>query len=52
MAARTIRRFLERFGHSFDFLVLCVDRESDLEIYRTVVPLYFPRSEVHVRECV
>lgn len=43
IAFRTVRRFLETHGETFDFVVFAV---SDLEegVYRNLLPLYFPRS--------
>ncbi|CAG0917720.1 unnamed protein product [Notodromas monacha] len=43
IAIRTVRRFLEHFGDSFESVVLCVS-ETDLGIYGLLMPLYFPRN--------
>ncbi|ESO93247.1 hypothetical protein LOTGIDRAFT_232697 [Lottia gigantea] len=43
IACRTIRRFLEKFGNSFDIVVL-VCNDENLDIYNHVLPLYFPRN--------
>ncbi|GMI02699.1 hypothetical protein TrLO_g6860 [Triparma laevis f. longispina] len=45
IVCRTVRRFLERFGDSVDSLVFCFDDDEDEEIYKQVLPLYFPRTE-------
>ncbi|RHY44277.1 hypothetical protein DYB38_007536 [Aphanomyces astaci] len=44
VALRTIRRFLEHFGDSFDLIVLCVEDTGDLQLYQEWLPVYFPRS--------
>ncbi|XP_078001446.1 protein GDAP2 homolog isoform X2 [Glandiceps talaboti] len=44
IAIRTVRRFLEKYGESFELVVL-VTGDIDEEIYKQVLPLYFPRSK-------
>jgi hypothetical protein len=42
----TIRRFLERFRSSFDTIVLVmVEGAVDYSVYKTLLPLYFPRTD-------
>lgn len=44
-ALRTLRRFLEHDPeHSFDVILLVLRAEPELEAYRRIMPLYFPRS--------
>ncbi|XP_050394787.1 protein GDAP2 homolog [Patella vulgata] len=43
IACRTIRRFLEKFGDSFDTIVLVCNQEN-LDAYKNILPLYFPRN--------
>ncbi|XP_041352655.1 protein GDAP2 homolog [Gigantopelta aegis] len=43
IAIRTTRRFLEKYGGSFDTIVF-VCAEETLDIYRRILPLYFPRN--------
>lgn len=44
IAIRTVRRFLERFGEDIDLVIFCMDRDEDIVLYSSVLPLYFPRS--------
>ena len=44
VAARTIRRFLERWQSKFDAIVLCVEEEA-LEPYLEAFTVYFPRND-------
>ncbi|XP_008201396.1 protein GDAP2 homolog [Tribolium castaneum] len=44
IALRTVRRFLEHHGSSFDTVIFTVDN-TDLGIYEVLLPLYFPRSK-------
>ncbi|KAH0817770.1 hypothetical protein GEV33_005022 [Tenebrio molitor] len=44
IALRTVRRFLEHHGSSFDIVIFAVDN-TDLGIYEVLLPLYFPRSK-------
>lgn len=44
IALRTVRRFLERFGHDIELIVFAVD-SSEVGIYDLLMPLYFPRSQ-------
>eukprot|EP00743_Colponemidia_sp_Colp-15_P004441 GILK01004789.1.p1 GENE.GILK01004789.1~~GILK01004789.1.p1 ORF type:complete len:519 (+),score=77.49 GILK01004789.1:30-1586(+) len=44
ITARTIRRFLERHGGGIQAVVLCVGTALELELYQTVLALYFPRT--------
>lgn len=41
----TIRRFMEQFSNSFTSIILVLER-SELAIYETIMPLYFPRNRV------
>nr|CAD7440373.1 unnamed protein product [Timema bartmani] len=43
IALRTVRRFLDQFGSSLDTVVFVVDN-TDIGIYKVLLPLYFPRS--------
>lgn len=49
IAIRTVRRFLEKYGSSFDSVVF-VCEDDTFEAYQKVLPLYFPRSPVEERE--
>ncbi|XP_025098493.1 protein GDAP2 homolog [Pomacea canaliculata] len=43
IALRTVRRFLEKYPDTLDTLLfVCTD--DNLEVYRRLLPLYFPRS--------
>ncbi|ELU00298.1 hypothetical protein CAPTEDRAFT_229066 [Capitella teleta] len=44
IAIRTLRRFLEKFGSDIDLIVFVVTGK-DLEVYNSLLPLYFPRSQ-------
>eukprot|EP00051_Salpingoeca_urceolata_P028000 m.484404 g.484404 ORF g.484404 m.484404 type:complete len:511 (+) comp23341_c0_seq1:278-1810(+) len=44
IALRTVRRFLERHGDALDHVVFCVTGEDE-QVYKKLMPLYFPRSE-------
>lgn len=44
IAIRTVRRFLEKYGQSLDLIVFCMDRDEDIVLYSSILPLYFPRS--------
>ena len=44
IAVRTVRRFLEHFGEGMRAVVFVVSKQSDHDIYASVLPLYFPRS--------
>eukprot|EP01132_Coremiostelium_polycephalum_P000533 gene533-672_t len=46
IALRTIRRFLEKpYSNSLDRVVLCMDNITHLDLYRRLLPLYFPRTK-------
>lgn len=45
IAVRTTRRFLEKYGDSVDKLCFSFADKDDIEIYKRVIPLYFPRNE-------
>lgn len=51
LAIRTIRRFLEHFGDTVDRVVFVVSSANE-EIYRKVLPLYFPRNEAEEQFCI
>ena len=42
--AGTVRRFLERHGNRIDAVVFCLSDGPDVELYRLLLSLYFPRS--------
>lgn len=44
IALRTVRRFLEKYGSSFDLIVFAVE-DVDIGIYELLMPLYYPRSK-------
>ncbi|XP_015908777.1 protein GDAP2 homolog [Parasteatoda tepidariorum] len=44
IALRTVRRFLEKYGSSFDLIVFAVE-DVDVGIYELLMPLYYPRSK-------
>jgi hypothetical protein len=50
IVCRTVRRFLEKFGETIDCLVLCFDEKEDEDIFKVVLPLYFPRTEEELGE--
>lgn len=51
IALRTVRRFLEAYGVTFDCVVFAVtDLEED--VYRKLLPLYFPRSTQEEISCL
>ncbi|CAH1799843.1 unnamed protein product [Owenia fusiformis] len=43
IAIRTVRRFLEKYGDTIDTVVFCAT-EIDEMVYKSVLPLYFPRT--------
>lgn len=51
IALRTVRRFLENHGNSLETVVFVA---SDLEepVFKKLLPLYYPRSEVEERICL
>ncbi|EGG15264.1 ganglioside induced differentiation associated protein 2 [Cavenderia fasciculata] len=44
IALRTIRRYLERYGQKIDKIVLSLVNIIDIEIYKKILPMYFPRT--------
>jgi len=44
VALRTLRRCLEKLRRSIDSVVLVAASSGELELYETLMPLYFPRS--------
>lgn len=44
IAARTVRRFLERYGSTIHTVVFALESDEDMAIYRATLPLYFPRT--------
>ncbi|XP_078698394.1 protein GDAP2 homolog isoform X2 [Branchiostoma floridae x Branchiostoma belcheri] len=44
IALRTVRRFLEKFSSSLETVVFAVT-DNDEDIYRRIMPLYFPRTK-------
>lgn len=45
VAIRTVRRFLEKHKARISAVVFCTSTASDTEIYKRLLPLYFPRSK-------
>ncbi|MCO5566713.1 hypothetical protein L7F22_020392 [Adiantum nelumboides] len=45
VAIRTVRRFLEKHKARVSALVFCTSTASDTEIYKRLLPLYFPRNK-------
>ncbi|BFZ24838.1 hypothetical protein BsWGS_27877 [Bradybaena similaris] len=43
IAIRTVRRFLEKFPETFDLIIFACNDEN-IEVYRQILPLYFPRD--------
>ncbi|GJP29445.1 hypothetical protein CLOM_g16706 [Closterium sp. NIES-68] len=44
VAIRTVRRFLEKHGRGMTAVVLCIQSDDDHDIYKRLLPLYFPRD--------
>ncbi|KAH9626157.1 hypothetical protein KSS87_017681 [Heliosperma pusillum] len=45
VAIRTVRRFLEKQKDSITAIVFCTSTTMDTEIYKRLLPLYFPRDK-------
>ncbi|XP_022734507.1 protein GDAP2 homolog isoform X2 [Durio zibethinus] len=45
VAIRTVRRFLEKQKDKITAVVFCTSTSSDTEIYKRLLPLYFPRDK-------
>ncbi|KAK8643432.1 hypothetical protein V6N13_012731 [Hibiscus sabdariffa] len=45
VAIRTVRRFLEKQKDKITAVVFCTGTPSDTEIYKRLLPLYFPRDK-------
>lgn len=45
VAIRTVRRFLEKQKDKIKTVVFCTTTTSDTEIYKRLLPLYFPRDK-------
>lgn len=45
VAIRTVRRFLEKQKDKITAVVFCTTTASDTEIYKRLLPLYFPRDK-------
>ncbi|XVF43190.1 hypothetical protein PTKIN_Ptkin02bG0020600 [Pterospermum kingtungense] len=45
VAIRTVRRFLEKQKDKITAVVFCTSTASDTEIYKRLLPLYFPRDK-------
>ncbi|KAK9189155.1 hypothetical protein WN944_020561 [Citrus x changshan-huyou] len=45
VAIRTLRRFLEKQKDKISAVVFCTTTASDTEIYKRLLPLYFPRDK-------
>ncbi|KAL6566447.1 hypothetical protein OROGR_002062 [Orobanche gracilis] len=46
VAIRTIRRFLEKQKEKIVAVIFCTTMASDTEIYKRLLPLYFPRDKL------
>ncbi|KAL6505638.1 hypothetical protein OROHE_023017 [Orobanche hederae] len=46
VAIRTVRRFLEKQKDKIDAVIFCTTTASDTEIYKRLLPLYFPRDKL------
>lgn len=49
---RTVRRFLDQWGHLIDRVVLCAVMQHDIDAYESLLPLYFPRSRTEQARAV
>ncbi|GAM26382.1 hypothetical protein SAMD00019534_095570, partial [Acytostelium subglobosum LB1] len=49
VALRTIRRHLEKHGQHLKNVILCLESEIDIESYKKLMPLYFPRTEAELQ---
>ncbi|CAK8577284.1 unnamed protein product [Lathyrus sativus] len=45
VAIRTVRRFLEKQKNNLTAVVFCTTSTTDTEIYKRLLPLYFPRDK-------
>ncbi|BBN19494.1 ganglioside-induced differentiation-associated protein 2 [Marchantia polymorpha subsp. ruderalis] len=45
VAIRTVRRFLEKYKEKITAVVFCTVTTTDTEIYKRLLPLYFPRDK-------
>ncbi|CAA6672998.1 unnamed protein product [Spirodela intermedia] len=45
VSIRTVRRFLEKHKDKITAVVFCTSTASDTEIYKRLLPLYFPRDK-------
>ncbi|KAK9119023.1 hypothetical protein Scep_017116 [Stephania cephalantha] len=45
VAIRTVRRFLEKHKDKITAVVFCTTTSTDTEIYKRLLPLYFPRDK-------
>ncbi|XP_061987226.1 uncharacterized protein LOC133705845 isoform X1 [Populus nigra] len=45
VAIRTVRRFLEKQKNKITAVVFCTTTSTDTEIYKRLLPLYFPRDK-------
>ncbi|GAB2214472.1 hypothetical protein Droror1_Dr00018821 [Drosera rotundifolia] len=45
VAIRTVRRFLEKQKDKITAIIFCTTTSSDTEIYKRLLPLYFPRDK-------
>lgn len=45
VAIRTVRRFLEKQKDKINAVVFCTTTSTDTEIYKRLLPLYFPRDK-------
>ncbi|KAM3607549.1 uncharacterized protein V6R79_009466 [Siganus canaliculatus] len=51
IALRTVRRFLENHGNSIEAVVFAVS-DTEEQIYRKLLPLYYPRSVEEEKSCL
>lgn len=51
IAIRTVRRFLEKYGNDIDTVVFVCDDDS-YDMYKSILPLYFPRSPGEEKDSV
>ncbi|WVZ09848.1 hypothetical protein V8G54_014378 [Vigna mungo] len=45
VAIRTVRRFLEKYKDNITAVIFCTTSTIDTEIYKRLLPLYFPRDK-------
>jgi len=50
VAARTVRRFLEKYTSKMDKVIFCLSSAEEYERYIRILKLYFPRNHSEVRQ--